>query len=101
MSTRIASTSTEPYEAVIVTDIDPTSNGVKAQLVTTGGDPPATDAGTWLVGTWKTATAVGDRYRTPAWFTITGQIAGTYDVWVWVDGSTYDPVLPAGTIVIY
>jgi hypothetical protein len=102
VSLRIASTSTEPVEVLITTDVDPTAtNDVSFQLLATGSEPPASGGGAWTAGTWQTPVATGGRYRTPAWFTVTGELEGTYDVWVWVNGSTYDPVLPAGSIVIY
>lgn len=100
MTITIASTSVEPIEVVLVTDVDPSASTVSATFVTAGADSPTPGIGTWVTGTWQTPVASGDRYRTPAWFTVSGLTAGAYDVWVHIDGATYDPVLYAARLKI-
>jgi hypothetical protein len=102
VSIRIASSSVEPIEGIVPTDVDPSSSDVKAMYLATGTDAPATSDNGWVTGAWKTPESVlgGTRYRTPAWFTVQGLDPGVYDVWIWVDGATYDPILPAASLEI-
>jgi hypothetical protein len=99
----LASTSVEPIEVKITTDVDPTASTVKAIYLAAGTAAPTPGVGSWVNGTWKTtaANSTGTRYTTPAWFTVSGLTAGTtYDVWVTIDGTTYDPVMRAATLKI-
>lgn len=82
------------------TDVDPSSSTVKAIYLAAGSDTPSPSSGSWVTGTWQTPVASGSRYVTPAWFTVSGLSAGSYDVWVTVDGATYDPVIKAAGLKI-
>ncbi len=97
--------STEPLAVkAILTDVNPTANTVSMKLVTAGHLPPSITETGWVTGTWQpTAQQANGLWKTDAWFTLTAHTyrRGTYDVYVWVDGSTYDPVRKSGTIVIY
>ena len=100
-----ASTSTEPLAVrAIRTDTNPTANTVAMFLKAVGAEPPATTDVGWVTGTWQTtAQQSNGLWKTDAWFTLTANAYtdGIYDVYIWIDGSTYDPVRLAGTIAIY
>lgn len=97
--------STEPMAVrKIRTDVNPTANTVSAFLKTAGQAAPSTGDPGWIPGTWQTTEQQADGlWKTDAWFTLTAHNypRGYYDVHVWIDGSTYDPVILADRIVIY
>lgn len=97
--------STEPLVVRnIRTDVNPTANTVK-MFVTIAGSavPDVTNTG-WVTGAWKTtALQSNGLWKTDAWFTITAHTytIGVHDVYIYIDGSTYDPVRKAGQITVY
>lgn len=101
MTIRIASTSVEPIEIVVTTDVDPSGATCKAKFLTSGSAAPASGGSGWVTGTWKTPVNGTGSWQTPVWVTVSGLTAGAYDVWVWIDGATYDPVLFAANLTIY
>lgn len=97
--------STEPMVVRdIRTDVNPTLNTVSAFLVTAGDAPPATTDSGWIAGTWQTTAQQNNGlWKTDAWFTLTATTnpIDAYDVYIWIDGTTYDPVRRAGQITIF
>ncbi len=97
--------STEPMAVKrIRTDVNPTLTTVSAFLREASLAAPSTADPGWIQGTWQSTTQNPQGlWITDSWFTLVAHNypRGYYDVWIWVDGTTYDPVRKAGTVLIF
>ncbi len=103
---RFSYESTEPIAIRgIRTDTNPALNSVSILLTPTSNpDTPVISDPDWVVGSWRTPAVQPDGlWKTDAWFTLARQVRprDTYDVYLWIDGTTYDPVRKVGSVIIY